>query len=131
MSTKQAPVSAGFDAEALDPAITAAIDRLTKSIADIEKVRAPASAFLDAARKRAEELLEAGASTPEIMVTANQLVEWLERYARVALSLTKVTDEAARLRSFVAGGADSRPDVGSLSDAEISVLLTKIAAERK
>jgi hypothetical protein len=38
----------------------------------------------------------------------------------VALNFTKILDEASRLRSFVAGGADSRPDVRDLSDAQLA-----------
>lgn len=114
-------VDAGFQAEALDPAIEAARDRLTKVIADVERIRGSLEPQLDEVRKRLTAQLATGTVTDAaLLAQCERLIEWLEKYARVVLNFTKVTDEAARLRSFVAGGADSRPDLSSLSDADLA-----------
>lgn len=117
----------GFAPEALDPALEAARDRLTKVIADVERVRGTLEPQLDAIRSRLTAQLTSETPDATLMANAERLIEWLEKYARVALNFTKVVDEAARLRSFIAGGADSRPDIASLSDVD---LLKKIAEVR-
>jgi hypothetical protein len=119
---------AGFQPEALDPVIAGAIDRLTKVVSDFERVRGALEPHLDEMRRRLVEQLTGGSVTdPQLLIVVEQLVGHLEKYARIALSLTKVTDEAARLRSFVAGGADQRPDLSSLSDAELSEVVLNAA----
>lgn len=125
-------VAAGFDAEALDPSITLAIDRLHKVIADVERIRGTAEPILDRVRQRVETLLaesDHAKTAPELVVTLSSLVEMLERYARVGLNFAKITDETARLRSFVAGGADSRPDLGHMSDAELAAFIRRNAGQ--
>lgn len=120
-----------FKPEALDPAIANAIDRLDKVVVDIERIRGAAEPLLDRVRARVEKLLAEtplDVPQPELAVALGSLVDQLERYARVALNLTKVIDEGARLRSFVAGGADSRPDVSGMSSVELSELVKKGAA---
>lgn len=120
----------GFQPEALDPVIAAAIDRLTKVVADVERVRGGLEPHLDEARKRLVAMIDAGnLADATLLANAERLVEWLEKYARIALNLTKVTDEAARLRSFVAGGADSRPDLASLSESELSKIVADAAGK--
>lgn len=117
-----------FKPEALDPGIANAIDRLDKVVVDIERIRGAAEPLLDRVRARIELLLsqtDVATPQPELAAALSSLVENLERYARVALNMTKVVDEAARLRSFVAGGADSRPDIGILSDVELAAVVKK------
>lgn len=123
MSEDHKLVRAGFDAEALDPAIKNAIDRLDKIIVDVERIRGAAEPLLDRMRERVEKLVaETTADTPvpELALALGSLVDHLERYARVALNFTKVVDEGARLRSFVAGGSDSKPDLSSMSDVDLA-----------
>lgn len=43
--------------------------------------------------------------------TANKVTILWDRLAGAGLKLTKATDELTRLRSFLAGGPDSRPDL--------------------
>jgi hypothetical protein len=120
-------VDAGFDATALDPAIAAARDRLSKVIADVERIRGTIEPHLEEVRRRFEALLaQPDLATVDLVMQTERLVDWLERYAKVAMAFTKITDDATRLRSFVAGGADSRPDLASLSDSELANLLKKV-----
>ncbi len=42
-----------------------------------------------------------------------------DRLVKADLNLVKATDELARLRSFMSGGPDSRPDLSSLSEIEL------------
>ena len=128
-------VDAGFQPEALDPALAAARDRLTKVVADVERIRAGLEPQLDLMRQRLDKALEDPTAITDEVLNANinrQLV-WLESYAKISLTFTKVVDESSRLRSFLAGGADSRPDLSSLSDTELRKLIksavTKTAAE--
>jgi hypothetical protein len=112
---------AGFEATALDPAITGAIDRLTKTVADVERIRGGLEPLLDKVREDIEARLVAGTlAGPTLLADAERLIEWLDRYAKTTLNLAKLTDETARLRSFVAGGADSRPDLSSMSDSQLA-----------
>lgn len=123
-------IDAGFQPDALDPALTAARDRLTKVVADVERVRGALEPQLDLMRQRLEKTLDDPTAISDEVLNANinRHLAWLETYARVSLTFTKVVDEASRLRSFLAGGADSRPDLSSLSDVELrKVIRTGIA----
>jgi len=134
MAAEKNSADCGFEPEKLDPAISGAIDRLTKVVGDVERVRGALEPHLDELRKRlTEQLAQGTVLDPLLMQRAEGLIDFLEKYARVSLNLTKVVDEAARLRSFVAGGADQRPDLSSLSDAELSEIVRKarLAAPEK
>ena len=113
-------VDAGFAPEALDPALEAARARLTSVVVDVERIRGGLEPCLDKLRLALETRLLAGSlEGPELAAEADRQITWLERYARVAGTFVKIVDETARLRSFLAGGADSRPDLSSLSDVEL------------
>lgn len=115
------PSNCGYEAETLDPVIAAARERLSTVIADVERVRGSLEPQLNEIRLRVERMLaNPDVQDAALMVQAERQIEWLEKYARVALNFTKILDEASRLRSFVAGGADSRPDVRDLSDAQLA-----------
>lgn len=125
---KQQKIDGGFDPAALDPAITAARERLTTVIADVETIRTSLSPQLVEVKNRLRAQLDSGTLNDAGLMTAvERQIEWLEKYARVAASFTKVLDEAARLRSFLAGGADSRPDLASLGDADLALIVRNAA----
>jgi hypothetical protein len=119
----------GFAPEKLDGPITGAIDRLTKVVADVERIRGALEPQLDEIRRRIEKQLTdpSTIADPALLVQAERMIEFLEKYARVSLNLTKVVDETARLRSFAAGGADQRPDLSSLSDTELAKIVQDAA----
>ncbi len=52
-----------------------------------------------------------------------------DRLVKAGLNLTKALDELSRLRSFLAGGPDTRPDLSSMGEIELrGVLLMGIKA---
>ena len=52
-----------------------------------------------------------------------------DRLVKAGLNLVKATDELSRLRSFLSGGPDSRPDLTSASEVELRAIL--VSAVRK
>jgi hypothetical protein len=46
-----------------------------------------------------------------------------DRLVKAGLNLTKATDELSRLRSFLSGGPDSRPDLTSASEIELRAIV--------
>lgn len=59
--------------------------------------------------------------TPEEQ--AELLTKLHERLTKACLNLVKSTDELSRLRSFLAGGPDSRPDLSLQGEVELRVML--------
>lgn len=52
-----------------------------------------------------------------------------DRLVKAGLNLVKATDELSRLRSFLSGGPDTRPDLSSMGEIELrGVLLMGIKA---
>lgn len=52
-----------------------------------------------------------------------------DRLVKADLNLVKATDELARLRSFLSGGPDTRPDLSSLGEIELrGIIVTAIRA---
>ena len=125
---------AGFQPEALDETLSAARDRLAKVVADVEKVRSAVEPQLDILKSRLAKALEDPTALSDEALNAgvNRQLAWLETYAKVAITFTKVVDEVARLRNFLAGGSDSRPDLSSLSSTDLlKVIKTAAAATPK
>jgi len=132
--SQAAPVDAGFAAESLDSTIQAGIVTLGKCVGDVEHVRSTLERPLAAVRVRLNRMLQQPeGSVPDATVFAacENLIEWLEKYARTSLNLAKLVDETARLRSFVSGGADSRPDIANLSDAALAEIVLSAAEKAK
>lgn len=63
--------------------------------------------------KRVQEALENVnvADAEDRLDYANKVTILWERLAKTGMALTKALDELTRLRSFIAGGPDSRPDL--------------------
>lgn len=118
-------VDAGFAPDALDPVLEAARARLSAVVVDVERIRGGLEPCLDKLRSALEARLAAGTlEGPELAVEADRQISWLERYAKVATGFVKIVDDVARLRSFLAGGADSRPDLSSLSDTDLKKVIS-------
>ena len=111
--------SGSIKPEALDPAISQAVECLVSCVKDIVFIREVLSPLLGQVQQRAASQAASGLPDPTLYSLVDQLVAWSERYARTAVNLTRVTDDASRLREFLSGGADSRPDLSSLSDAQL------------
>lgn len=124
MADAKARVEAGIVPELLDKIIGSARDRLEEVVGDIGVIRTTLHPQLTELGERLTAMLAAGTlDEAGITTRVSRLVDWLEKYGRTSLTLTKVLDEVARLRSFVAGGADSRPDLSSLSDVELARII--------
>lgn len=122
-------VDAGYGPEKLDPTITSALDRLAKCVSDVERIRGAIEPQLNLVRERLDaQLVAGGLPDSQVMSQAERLIDWLEKYARVAPHFTKIVDEATRLRSFLAGGSDSRPDLSSLSDSDLAKIVRSAAS---
>jgi len=61
---------------------------------------------------------------------ARDLVVWVEKLSRALAAMTKTVDEAARLREFLTGGPDSRPDLTNAGDTELLDTLVEVAVAR-
>jgi hypothetical protein len=121
---KPKPSSAGFAPEKLDPIVEAFFASLKTGQDELEKIR-PVIVRLS---ERVLAEVETIGSDPEAREALHdRLLGRLERYSKLLLNFSKSADELTRLRSFVAGGADSRPDLGDLDDQELEKLVLNAA----
>lgn len=60
----------------------------------------------------------------------HDVVVWTEKIAKALSTLTKSVDECVRLREFITGGPESRPDLANASDQELLDALVDAAIER-
>lgn len=65
-----------------------------------------------------------------IREVGNDLVTWTEKIAKTLAAMTKATDEAARLKEFLCGGEETRPDLSNCSDGELIETLIQVAIAR-
>lgn len=81
----------------------------------------------DALGKKIKEALKAldGATGTDAFDTANKVTILWERLAKTGMALTKATDELTRLRSFLAGGPDSRPDLTVSGELQLRGIVLK------
>jgi hypothetical protein len=116
----------GFEPEKLDQTVDRLIRQLDAGLNDVAQLQ-PLITRLAARLAVDLDERDDGGTPDERERNHEKLLAKLERYTKLLLNLTKTTDELARLRSFAAGGADQRPDVGRLSDYELEELVLKAA----
>lgn len=63
------------------------------------------------------------------LVVANQVTILYDRMTKAGLNLVKAADELSRLRSFLAGGPDSRPDLSMKGEHELLDILKTTATK--
>jgi hypothetical protein len=61
------------------------------------------------------------------LITANQVTVLYDRMSKAGLNIVKALDELSRLRSFVAGGPDTRPDLLNKGEHELRALVRDAA----
>ena len=61
---------------------------------------------------------------------AGDLVTWSEKLSRTVGNMTKVVDEASRLRQHLTGNDGARPDLEAASDGELISLLVEVVIAR-
>lgn len=105
---------AGYDAKQLDPT-------LLGFIAACER----ACNLTDTLGPRVEATIRRVASAPEGLAfeEAELLTVMYDRIAKAALNAVRAVDELSRLRSFLAGGPDSRPDLSHRGEQELRAIL--------
>lgn len=114
--TAQFPATppAGYEPAALD-------DTIRSYVAAVEKSIRTADALSKRVEEAVTDLIKQITGTPE--EKAELLTKLHERMSKAALNLVKSTDELTRLRSFLAGGPDSRPDLTVRGEVELRSLL--------
>lgn len=106
---------AGYEPTKLDATLRSYVASCEKSIRIAESLGTKVESAIDALVKGEVE------GTPEEQ--AELLTRLHERLTKANLNLVKSTDELTRLRSFLAGGPDSRPDLTVKGEIELRMIL--------
>jgi hypothetical protein len=105
---------AGYEPEKLDGSLTKYLAVCESTIRHLES--------LGKQVERHVQRLEEAADGPEHDDVEHATVLF-ERLTKAGLNLVKATDELSRLRSFLAGGPDSRPDLSNRGEIELMEIL--------
>lgn len=111
-----APLQVGYEAKALDTAIGKLKAKVETNLRLCEALTPRVEAALAALENFT---VVAGTEVEH----AGQITVLYDRMTKAALNLVKALDEMSRLRSFVAGGPDTRPDLSSASEVELRAML--------
>jgi len=103
-----APLLPGYDAAALDKSVRRYVSIAERNLAVLEDLGAPLGEKVKA------EVANLDAESASIIY---------DRLVKAGLNLVKATDELSRLRSFLSGGPDSRPDLSSMSEIELRAVV--------
>ncbi len=114
----------GYQPESLDKAIARHIAVAERAINQVEALGERVQVALDALRDTQQK----PGNEVRALEQAELLTVLFDRMSKATMNVVKATDELSRLRSFVAGGPDSRPDLGDLSDAELAAIVLGAAA---
>lgn len=108
---------AGYEPTELDRVIKHHIAVAERTIRHADQLGKKADAAI--------ERLSLEAPGADALADVETLTALNEKQSKAALNLVKATDELSRLRSFLAGGPDSRPDLSSRGEVELTVILVK------
>jgi len=103
---------AGYEASKLDSTLRAYVAVAEKSIRHAKSLG-----------DRVEKVLEKLADTPATADQAGEITMLYDRMTKASLQIVKAMDELTRLRSFLAGGPDSRPDLTVKGEIELRALV--------
>lgn len=109
LSHRGGPV-VGYDPVALDEQVRKYVGIAEKNLALLEDLGAPLAAGI----KAEVEAKSLDAESTSIIY---------DRLVKAGLNLVKATDELSRLRSFLSGGPDTRPDLSSLGEVELRAII--------
>ena len=127
VSSKSSPGQAtGYEPEKLDSAIRR---HLAVAETSVRHAEALGQRVEEALKNLEGHKLAGAADLDTALEEASLLTVLFDRQSKAVLNLVKATDELSRLRSFVAGGADSRPDLASLSDSELAAKVLEAAQQ--
>ena len=102
---------AGYEPEALDKALENGVRACERVIFQTESLGKQVETAL--------ENMKASLGGPDALHEAERVVLVFERMTKSCTYLVKCTDELTRLRSFLAGGPDSRPDLSAKSESDL------------
>ena len=109
------PAAAGYDAPRLDPILAKHISACEVSIYGVNSLKP--------VLEQAISNLQLAAPGTDSVQEAERVAAIFEKVSRASLNLVKATDELTRLRSFLDGGPDSRPDLTSRGELELRVIV--------
>lgn len=110
---------AGYEPEALDAALGRQVNQCGRTAHSVEVIARQVHAAL--------ENVQAAQAGANALQEADRMVTLFERLTRAQLSQVKATDELTRLRSFLAGGPDSRPDLSRKGELELIAMILQTA----
>jgi hypothetical protein len=117
---KQEVTPAGFQPEDLDAAVRSHVAAASTAIRHAESLGKRVEVALANLEKHT---LQGSGDLDTALAEANALTTLFDRQSKASLNLVKALDELTRLRSFVAGGPDSRPDLTVRSEIELRAIL--------
>lgn len=116
-------VAAGYDPERLDPTIRKYFGELDRNLNMIKSLGTRVTAAVD-------QIVEGDAAAlGSPGETAEALTNWYDRLTRAGLNGVKALDQLTRLRSFLAGGPDSRPDLSHRGEHDLRSMLEDTVAK--
>lgn len=121
LASAHAHLPASYDPEALDRPIQAAIGVTEKHVSIATRL----GKKVEEAMTRLEQ--EDFATTGDALELMDSMVTFHEKMSRSGAQLVKCIDELSRLRSFVSGGPDSRPDLSAKGEVELMQMIHKAA----
>ena len=121
LASAHAHTPASYDPDALDRPIQAALGVTDKHIAIATRL----GKKVEEAMTRLEK--DDFSQTEDALELMNSMVTFHEKMSRSGAQLVKCIDDLSRLRSFVSGGPDSRPDLSSKGELELMEMLRDAA----
>lgn len=114
LALRSQTMPAGYPPEELDKALRKYVAVAEQNMRQVESLG-----------PRVEEALKAleGAEGEDALDTANKMTILYDRMTKAGLNVVKAIDELTRLRSFLAGGPDSRPDLTVRSEIELRAMI--------
>lgn len=109
------PLPAGFEPTGLDPTLRKYVTFAEENMRLLEVMGPKLSAII--------ERLAASPEGPTAIRDAEDITLIYDRMSKAGLNIVRALDELSRLRSFLAGGPDSRPDLSHRGEHELRTLL--------
>jgi hypothetical protein len=124
MSNMRPGPLAAYDATALDASVRRYVGVAERNVAAMESLGEQIKPMLDVLKPVLEQV---GPAT--VLDDFDRVTIIYDRLVKAGLNLVKATDELSRLRSFLSGGPDSRPDLSSMSEVELrQIVLVAVRA---
>ncbi|MGH8897501.1 MAG: hypothetical protein ACRDZ4_10855 [Egibacteraceae bacterium] len=109
-----------YDPVALDASIRRYVGVAERNIGALDALGEQIEPLLDKLRP----ILESAAPAT-VFDDVERVTVMYDRLVKAGLNLVKATDELSRLRSFLSGGPDSRPDLTSASEIELRTIVVQ------